>query len=208
MGTFSVSFFTVTLWTSTTPCSCCSVLISISVMPDSSRQRMTPRDEFNALWMETRTGLSTNRVVLRRPIACDFLAHSTRKDPSLNLSMLLRVPATAWNPSGQQRATVYSVEGRHSTTPRPETLANFDRSCRSVRYPTPCPNLGRCPVIFFLYLWVPCYVCERFITFCPHPPPSPARGCTQAAFHQVRTRAQNAIYSGDKNNNIKFNSIP
>ena len=96
--TFSVSFFIVTLWTSTTPCSCSSVLTSTSVMPDSSRQRMTPRDEFNALWMETRTGLSTNRVILRRPIACDFLAHSTRKDPSLNLLMLLRVPATAWNP--------------------------------------------------------------------------------------------------------------
>ena len=94
VGTFSVSFFTVTLWTSTTPCSCSSVLISISVMPDSSR----PRDALNALWMETRTGLSTNRVVLRRPIACDFLAHSTRKDPALNLLMLLRVPATAWNP--------------------------------------------------------------------------------------------------------------
>ena len=101
VGTFSVSLFTVTLWTSTTPCSSSSVLISVSVMPDSSRQRMTPRGEFNALWMETRTGLSTNRVVLRRPIACDFLAHSTgctRKDPSLNLLMHLRVPATAWNP--------------------------------------------------------------------------------------------------------------
>ena len=36
--------------------------------------------------------------ILRRPIACDFLAHSIRKDPSLNLLMLLRVPATAWNP--------------------------------------------------------------------------------------------------------------
>ena len=98
VGTFSVSLFTVTLWTSTTPCSCSSVLISVSVMPDSSRQRMTPRHEFSALWMETRIGLSTNRVVLRRPIACDFLAHSNRKDSSLNLLMLLRVPATAWNP--------------------------------------------------------------------------------------------------------------
>ena len=37
-------------------------------------------------------------VVLRKPIACDFLAHSTRKDPFLNLLMLLRVPATAWKP--------------------------------------------------------------------------------------------------------------
>ena len=96
--TFSVSFFTVTLWTSTTPCSCSFVLISISVMPDSSQQRMTPRDTFNALWMETRTGLSTNQVVLRRPIACNFLAHSTRKDPSLNHLMLLRVLATTSNP--------------------------------------------------------------------------------------------------------------
>ena len=66
VGTFSASLFTITLWTSTTPCSCSSVLIYVSVMPDSSRQRMTPRDEFSALWMETRTGLSTNRVVLRR----------------------------------------------------------------------------------------------------------------------------------------------
>ena len=49
-------------------------------------------------------------------------------------------------PSGQQRATVYSVGGRHSTTPRPGTMANCYRSCRSVRYPSPCPNLGRCPV--------------------------------------------------------------
>ena len=55
VGTFSVSFFTVTLWTSTTPCSCSSVLIFISIMPDSSRQRMTPHDEFNTLWMESRT---------------------------------------------------------------------------------------------------------------------------------------------------------
>ena len=98
VGTFSVSFFTVTLWTSTTPCSCSSILISISVMPDSSRQWMSPLDEFNALWMETCTGLSTNQVVLRRPIACDFLAHSTRKVPSLNLLILLSVPATTWKP--------------------------------------------------------------------------------------------------------------
>ena len=61
-------------------------------------QWMTPRDEFSALWIETRMGRSKNWVVLRRPITCSFLAHSTRKDPSLNLSMLLRVPATAWNP--------------------------------------------------------------------------------------------------------------
>ena len=39
----------------------------------------------------------------------------------------------------------------------------------------------------------------------PHPPP--IRGCTQAAFHQVCTRAQNAIYSGDKQI-IKLNSVP
>ena len=98
VGTFSVSFFTVTLWTSTTPYSCSSILISISIMLDSSRQRMMPHDKFNALWMETCTGLSTNWAVLRRPITCDFLAHSTRKDPSLNLLMLLRVPATTWKP--------------------------------------------------------------------------------------------------------------
>ena len=98
VGTFSVSLFTVTLWISTTPSSCSSVLISVSVMLDSSRQRMTPRDEFNALWMETCIGLSMNRMVLRRPVACNFLAHSTRKDPSFNLLMLLKVQATAWNP--------------------------------------------------------------------------------------------------------------
>ena len=67
-------------------------------MPDNSRQRMTPSDEFSALWMETRIGLSTNRVVLRRPIACNFLAHSSRKEPYLNLLRLLRVPAIAWKP--------------------------------------------------------------------------------------------------------------
>ena len=60
--------------------------------------------------------------------------------------------------SGQQRATVYSVGGRHSMNPRPETMANCYRSCRSVRYLSPCPNLGRCPVIFCFCLWVPCYV--------------------------------------------------
>ena len=109
--------------------------------------------------------------------------------------------------SQQQRATVCSAGVRHLTTPRPETLVKCCRSCKSVRFQGPSPNPGRCPVIFFLYLWVPCYVCERFITFCPHLPPSPTRGCTQAAFQQVRTRAQNAIYSGDKNK-TKFTSIP
>ena len=85
VGTFSVSFFTGTLWTSTTPCSCSSFLISVSVMTASSWQQMMPCDEFSTLWIEMCIGLSTNRVVLRRPIACYFLAHSTRKDPYLNL---------------------------------------------------------------------------------------------------------------------------
>ena len=107
--------------------------------------------------------------------------------------------------SEQQKVTVCSVGGRHLTTPRPETLANC-YSCRSVHFHSPSQSPGHCPVIFF-YLWVPCYVSERFITFCPHPPPSPTRGCTQAAFQQVCTRAQNAIYSGDKNK-TKFTSIP
>ena len=158
VGAFSVSFFTITLWTSTTPCSCSSVLISISIMPDSSRQQMTPRDEFNALWMETCIGLSTNQVVLRRPITCDFLAYSAKKDPSLNLLMLLRVPATTWKPFWTAKGNSYSVGGRHLTTPQPETMANCYRSFRSVRYPSLCPNLGHCPVIFCFCLWVPCYV--------------------------------------------------
>ena len=42
----SLSLFTVTLWTSTTPCSCSSFLISASNMPDNSRQQMSPLDEF------------------------------------------------------------------------------------------------------------------------------------------------------------------
>ena len=118
-------------------------------------------------------------------------------------------PFNAFEGSGhcleQQMVTVCSAGGRHLTIQLPETLANCYRSCKSVRFQSPSPNPGRCSVIF--YLWVPCYVSERFITFCPHPPPSPARGCTQAAFQQVRTRAQNAIYSGDKNK-TKFTSIP
>ena len=56
------------------------------------------------------------------------------------------------------KGRVYSVGGRHTTTQRAETLANCYRSCRSVRYLSPCPNLGRCPVIFCFCLWVPCYV--------------------------------------------------
>ena len=117
-------------------------------------------------------------------------------------------PFNAFEGSGHRLETILnsSAGGRHLTTPRPETLANCCRSCKSVRFQSPSPNPGRCPVIFF-YLWVPCYVSERFITFCTHPPPSPTRGCTQAAFQQVRTRAQNAIYSGDKNK-TKFTSIP
>ena len=134
------------------------------------------------------------------------MPHSNGKDPSFNLLMLLRVPATAWKPFEQQVVTVCAAGGRHLTIQLPETLANCCRSCKSVRFQSPNPNPGRCSVIFF-YLWVPCYVSERFITFCPHPPPSPTRGCTQAAFRQVRTRAQNAIYSGDKNK-TKFTSIP
>ena len=119
-------------------------------------------------------------------------------------------PFNAFEGSGhcleQQMVTVCSAGGRHLTIPLPETLANFCRSCKSVRFQISSPNPGSCSVIFF-YLWVPCYTSERFITFCPHPPPSPTRGCTQAAFQQVRTRAQNAIYSGDKNK-TKFISIP
>ena len=68
------------------------------LLADNSWQQMTPRDEFSDLWMETCTGLSMNRVVVRRPTACDFLVYSTRKEPSLNLLMLLRVLAIAWNP--------------------------------------------------------------------------------------------------------------
>ena len=37
-------------------------------------------------------------MVLRRPTACGFLAYSTRKEPSLNLLVLFRVPAIARNP--------------------------------------------------------------------------------------------------------------
>ena len=49
-------------------------------MSDSSRHLITPRDEFSILctWV--------------------FLEHFTRKDPSLNLLVLLRVPAIAWKP--------------------------------------------------------------------------------------------------------------
>ena len=77
-------------------------------MPDSSRQRMTPRDEFNALWVETRTGLSTNQVVLRRPIDCDFLEHSTRKDPSLK-------HFNAFEGSGHRLETLLDSKGRQFT---------------------------------------------------------------------------------------------
>ena len=108
VGTFSVSFFTVTLWTSTTPCSCSSVLISISVMPDSSRQRMTPRDEFSALWMETRTGLSTNRVVLRRP-------HHLRFPSALHLQRSNPQPFNAFEGSGHRLETLLDSKGRQFT---------------------------------------------------------------------------------------------
>ena len=136
----------------------------------------------NVLWIETLTGLSINLFVQSRFWAWALLPHSTRKDPSLNLLMLLRVPATRLgNPSEQQRATVCSAGGHHLMAPRPETLANCCRNCRSVHFQSPIPNLGRRLIIFF-YLWVPCYVFERFIMFRPHPPPSPTRGCTQAAF--------------------------
>ena len=49
VGSFSISLFTVTLWTSITPCSLSSLRISISNMPDNSWQRMSPRDEFSVL---------------------------------------------------------------------------------------------------------------------------------------------------------------
>ena len=146
-----------------------------------------------------------NLFVQSRFWAWALLPHSTRKDPSLNLLMLLGVPATAWKPFWIAKGDSL-LSGRSSKmTPRLETLANC-YSCRRVHFHSPSLSPGHCSVIFF-YLWVPCYVCERFITFCPHPPPSPTRGCTQAAFQQVRTRAQNAIYSGDKNK-TKFTSIP
>ena len=102
--------------------------------------------------------------------------------------------------------TVCSAGGHHLTIPLPETLANCCRSCKSIHFQSQSPNPGCCSVIFF-YLWVPCYVSERFIMFCPHLPLSPTRGCIQAAFQQVCTRAQNAVYSGDKNK-TKFTSIP
>ena len=104
------------------------------LLADNSWQQMTPRDEFSDLWMETCTGLSMNRVVVRRPTACDFLVYSTRKEPSLNLLMLLRVLAIAGIPSGSQRETVYYVGGHHLTTPQLETMASYYLCCRSVRY--------------------------------------------------------------------------
>ena len=52
----------------------------------------------NVLCTETCTGRSTKLTVLSRFSAWVFLKHSTRKDPSLNLLVLLRVLAIAWKP--------------------------------------------------------------------------------------------------------------
>ena len=92
------SFFSVTQFTPTTPWSFSSSQISTSVMSARSRHLITPQEEFRVLWIETLTGLLINLFVRSRFWAWALLPHSTRKDPSLNLLMLLRVPATAWKP--------------------------------------------------------------------------------------------------------------
>ena len=208
------SFFSVTRFTPATPWSFSSSWISASDMSARSRNLIAPWEEFRVLWIETLTGLSINLFGVgfgpgpfcHTPPGMLLMVLATA---TLHQERSIPQPFNAFEGSShclQQRATVYSAGGHHSTTPRLGTLANWCKSCKSVHFQTPNPNLGCCSVIFF-YLWVPCYVCERFITFCPHPPLSPTRGCTQAAFQQVRTRAQNAIYSGDKNK-TKFTSIP
>ena len=92
------SFFTVTRWSSTTPCVLSSSLISTSDKSESSRQLITPREEFKLLCTETCTGRLTNVTVFNRFSALGLLEHPTRKDPSLSLLVLLRVPAIAWKP--------------------------------------------------------------------------------------------------------------
>ena len=67
-------------------------------MSDSSRHLITPRDEFSVLCTETCTGRSTKLTVFSRFSALILLEHSTRKDPSLQLLVLFRVTAIAWNP--------------------------------------------------------------------------------------------------------------
>ena len=65
-------------------------------MSARSRHLITLREEFMVLWIETLTGMSINRFVWSRFWAWVLLPHSTKKEPSLSLSMLFRVPAIAW----------------------------------------------------------------------------------------------------------------
>ena len=203
--TFSVSLFTVTLWTSTTPCSCSSVFISISVTPDNSRQQMVPHDEFSALWMETHVGLSTNQVVLRRPITCDFQVHSTRNDPSLNLLMLLRVPATAWNHFWTAKGNSL-LSGKlsldDSTTRNSGQLLLVLQKC--LLSATVSESWSLSCNFFVLFEGATLFINDSlcFVRTCHQVKQGDEH---KQKLQQVRTRAQNIIYSGDKITN--FNSI-
>ena len=59
---------------------------------------ITRRNEFSVLCTETCTDRSAKLTVFSRFSAWVFHEHSTRKDQSFNLLVLLRVPAIAWKP--------------------------------------------------------------------------------------------------------------
>ena len=85
--------------TNITPCSLNSSRMSVSLMPASSRQRITPREEFRVGWMLTIIGLSTNFWDLRRRSLCFFVSHSTKKVPFLSRLIDLSLPEIrAWKP--------------------------------------------------------------------------------------------------------------
>ena len=149
------------------------------LLVDNSRQQMTSRDEFSDLWMETCTGLSTNRVVVRRPTACDFLAYSTRNEPTLNLLMLLRVPAITWNPFWITKGDSL-LRGRSSLDD--STTRNHGQLLLVLQKHSLLESMSESWSLFhnLLFLFEGVYVYLWFVTLCPHLPPSPRRGCTQA----------------------------
>ena len=193
------SFFIVTRFTPTTPWSFSSSRISTSDMSERSRHLITPREEFRVLWIETLTVLSINLFVWSRFWAWALLPHSIKKEPFLSLLMFFRVPAMAWKPFWIAKGDNF-CRGRSSLTGSTiKNLGQFVSLFISISF-SESVSESSSRALFLDWCFVAIVSCVMFCyVLSPPITESNKRGCTKAAFQQVRTRAQNAIYSGDKN---------
>ena len=154
---------------------------------------MMPRDKFSPLWMETRTRQSTNRVVFRRPIACSVLVHSTRKVPSLNFLMLLRVLVIALN-------LFWIAKGDSLLSGRLSLYSSMTRNLGQFAFVSVKHSISESVSICWLSLSLNLlFVLGYHVTFTNDSLCFvPTHQVHQDAHKRTAAWAQNVIYSGDK----------